>query len=64
MIFDFFLNIPKRKISMLGLEAIYTGIMTDSGNLKYPSVTGDTFKKIGLLYDLGVDGLKIRNILD
>lgn len=64
IIFDLFLKLPRRKISIKGLEAIYTGMMTDTGFLKYKSVTGDTFKKIGLLYDFGVDGTKIRNILD
>ena len=64
IIFDFFMNIPNRKITTLGLNAIYTGIMTDSGFLKYSSVTGDTFKKVGMLYDMGVDGTKIRNMLD
>jgi len=64
MIFDLFLNMKKGAISTLGIEALYTGIITDSGRFKYPGVTGDTLKKVGLMYDLGLDATRILNILD
>ena len=64
MIFDLFLSFPNSAISQIGIEALYTGILTDTGRFKYPSVTGDTMKKVGFMYDLGLDALKIINILD
>jgi len=64
MIFELFLNMKKGLISKLGIEAIYTGIITDTGRFKYPSVSGDTMKKVALMYDLGLDATRILNILD
>lgn len=64
MIFDFLTNIKHSAISILGLTAIFTGIMTDSGRLKYSGVTGDTYKKIGLMVDMGVDREVIFEALD
>ena len=64
MIFDFFLNFPKASISKLGIEALFTGIVTDSGRFKYSGVTGDTMKKVGMMYDCGLDAQRILNKLD
>jgi len=64
IIFDLFLNFPHRKISSIGIEALYTGIITDSGRFKYAGVTGDTLRKVGFMYELGLDAQKILNKLD
>ena len=64
MIFDLYLVNKKAKISELGVNAIFTGIVTDSGRFKYSGVTGDTMKKIGIMYDLGVDAVNIYEELE
>ena len=64
MIFDMFLKFPKASISPLGIEALYTGIVTDSGRFKFSGVTGETMKKVGMMYDTGLDAQKILNRLD
>ncbi|MCB9498503.1 MAG: bifunctional oligoribonuclease/PAP phosphatase NrnA [Bacillales bacterium] len=64
IIFDLYLNFPRASITMKGLEALYTGIVTDSGRFKYPGVDGGTMAKVGIMYDLGLDGISILNKLD
>lgn len=64
MIFDLYLMNRRAVISILGLEALFTGIVTDSGRFKYPGVTGATLEKVGMMYDMGLDGNKILNLLD
>ena len=64
MIFDLYLVNKKAKISELGVNALFTGIVTDSGRYKYSGVTGDTMKKIGIMYDLGVDAVNIYEELE
>ena len=64
MIIDFYKSLKGAKISKLGVEALYTGLVTDSGRFKFPGVTGDTLRKVGMLYDLGLDANKILNTLD
>ncbi len=63
MIFDLFLNC-KFKLNKLGIEALFTGIVTDSGRFKYSAVTGETLKKVGIMYDCGLDAETILNRLD
>jgi len=64
MIFDLFLAKRHSSISKLGVEALFTGIVTDSGRFKYPGVTGETMMKVGMMYEMGLDGNKILNYLD
>ncbi|MCR5741193.1 MAG: bifunctional oligoribonuclease/PAP phosphatase NrnA [Gammaproteobacteria bacterium] len=64
MIFDLYLVNKKAKISKLGVNALFTGIVTDSGRFRYSGVTGDTMKKIGIMYDLGADVQNIYIELD
>lgn len=64
MIFDFYLRFKSNKISKLGIEALFTGIITDSGRFKYAGVTGNTLIKVGMMYQMGLDGSRILNILD
>lgn len=45
-------------------EALYFGILTDTGRFKYSSVTGDTFRSVSLLFDLGFNSEKIYRYLD
>lgn len=42
-------------------EAIYTGILTDTGMFQYPSTRAETFKIAANLFDAGVNGNKIFN---
>lgn len=64
MIFDLYFVNKKAKISKLGAEALFTGIVTDSGRFKYAGVTGDTMKKIGIMYELGIDAQRIYTELE
>lgn len=52
------LNIP---IDKKTAEAIYTGIITDTGNFKYESTTKETFYVGGELIDLEIDRVKIAD---
>lgn len=58
MIIDMFL-VNKAKITPLGVEALFTGLVTDSGNFKYPGVTYETMYKVSMLYKLGLDAQKV-----
>ena len=42
-------------------EAIYTGVITDTGNFKYESTTKETFYVGGELIDKGIDRVKISD---
>lgn len=64
MIFDLFLKSPHKAITKLGLEALFTGIVTDSGRFKYQGVTGETMYKVSLMYQMGLDATSILNKLD
>ncbi len=43
------------KLTKKGMQALYTGTLTDTGRFKYPGVDGDTFRAIAVLYDLGLE---------
>ena len=47
------------KITPHGIEALFTGMVTDSGNFKYPGVNWETMYKVSLLYKMGLDAQKI-----
>ena len=42
-------------------ECIYTGIMTDTGNFRFRSTSGDTHRVVAFLMDKGIDIDKINN---
>lgn len=42
-------------------EALYTGIITDSGNFQYENTTENTFKVAGKILNIGIDRNKIIN---
>jgi len=44
-------------------EAIYVGIVTDTGNFDHGSYTGDTFRVIADLLDAGIDKDRIFNLV-
>lgn len=44
-------------------EAVYTGIITDTGNFEHGSYSGDTFRTCALLLDYGIDREKIFNVV-
>lgn len=52
------------KMTTEGAQALYTGTLTDTGRFKYPGVNGDTFRRIAMLYDLGLDPQPIYQKLD
>jgi len=55
----------KTQLDMSAAAAIYTGIMTDSGSFRFPSVTKETHDIAGELIELGLDHAKIhREIYD
>lgn len=45
-------------------EALFFGILTDTGRFKYSGVNGDTFRSVALLFDAGIDSQKIYQYLD
>lgn len=49
------------EIDELSGEAIYTGIITDTGNFKYESTTKETFYVAGELINTGIDRSKIAD---
>lgn len=44
-------------------EAIYVGIITDTGNFEHGSFTGDTFRLVADLIDTGIDRARIYNLV-
>lgn len=42
---------------------LYTGIMTDSGQFRYPKTTGDTHRIVAEFIDLGIDNTEISNLV-
>jgi len=51
-------------LTQTGMQALYTGTLTDTGRFKYPGVDGDTFRRIALLYDRGLDSQSVYLKLD
>ncbi|MGL4948928.1 MAG: DHH family phosphoesterase [Anaeroplasmataceae bacterium] len=56
-------NRDKLSISKHGAEALYVGILTDTGRFKYDNVTSKTHILTGFLLDYGVSPLYIDNNL-
>ncbi len=52
------------KMSPEGAKALYTGTLTDTGRFKYPGVNGDTFRRVAMLYDLGLDPQSVYQEID
>lgn len=45
------------------MTGIFAGIVTDTGNFKYPNVTADTMKVVGKLIDYGLDISKYSSLI-
>ncbi len=65
IIMDFF-QLFKAELSITeqGVQALYTGILTDTGRFKYEGVDGDTFRSVAMLYDQGLKPEKVYAHLD
>ncbi len=65
IILEFYLEFANiLKLNMAAAQALYTGIITDTGRFKYRSVTADTFNAVAHLLDFGLDFTKILQTLD
>lgn len=65
IILEFYLRYKDQlKFNMKAAQALYTGIVTDTGRFKYRSVTADTFKAVAFLVDFGLDFTQILSQLD
>jgi len=65
IILEFYLKFKDElKFNMKAAQALYTGIVTDTGRFKYRSVTSDTFKDVAFLVEYGLDFTEILGQLD
>lgn len=60
----FYLFKDEYKMSPMGAQALYTGTLTDTGRFKYSNVDGDTFRRVAMLYDVGLETEPIYKHLD
>lgn len=61
MVYEFVKNLGELdKLTTDSGEAIYTGIMTDTGSFRFPQTTSETHRIIADLLDLGVEKTKIH----
>ena len=51
----------KMKLSELGAQALFTGIVTDSGRFRYDGTSAKTFETVSKLYSYGFDANKVYN---
>lgn len=56
--------IDELKMTKKGAEALFFATLTDTGRFKYKGVTGDTFRNVSLLYDVGLESNPIYQYLD
>lgn len=65
IILEFYLNHKDElKFNMDAAQALYTGILTDTGRFKYRSVSADTFRAVAFLIEYGLDFTSIISKLD
>jgi len=63
MIYEFIVGLGDMKMISIALgECLYAGILTDTGSFKY-STSSKLFKVVADLKDLGVDDVKLQNLL-
>ncbi len=60
----FYLFSDELSISQKGMQALYAGTLTDTGRFKYQGVNGDTFRRIAMLYDRGLETETVYRYLD
>lgn len=51
----------KEAINELSAEALYLGLMTDTGNFSYGNLSGDLFRTVAMLVDCGAKPVEINN---
>lgn len=52
------------KLTEKGANALFFGILTDTGRFKYSGVNADTFRKVAELYEVGLDSKSTYAYLD
>ena len=64
MVYNFIENLDKKEIIDTNIATcLYTGIMTDSGQFRYPKTTGRTHRIVADLIDLGANNCEIPNLI-
>lgn len=63
VLYEIITNILKLNIDKIVAECLYVGIITDSGNFQYESVTKETFNIASKLIEKGIDKNKIINCI-
>lgn len=64
MVYNFIVLLGKKDLIDKNIAScLYTGIMTDSGQFRYPKTTGDTHRIVAGLIDLGIDNTEISNLV-
>jgi phosphoesterase RecJ-like protein len=58
-----FLNGSEKFISMAYSEALYVGIITDTGNFEHGNYTPETFRTVADLLDSGLDRDRIKDLI-
>jgi len=63
MVYDFIVELGDQALITIDIgECLYSGILTDTGSFKY-STSSKLFKVVAGLKDLGVDDIKLQNLL-
>lgn len=64
MVYHFICDLGKKElIDKTMATCLYTGIMTDSGQFRYPKTTGTTHRIVAEFIDLGVENSKIPSLI-
>ena len=64
IVLEFFLKYQDElKMNMDAARALYTGIVTDTGRVRFRSVNSDTFRSVAYLLDYGLDFVDVLNQL-
>ena len=63
IIYDIFNTDESYNLDLDGAEAIYTAIVTDTGNFAYQKTTSDVHRIVANLLDIGVDPNKIYDLV-
>ncbi len=61
LIYKFLIQIENVKINSYVAESLYTAIMTDSGNFRFPRTDAELHRIVADLLELGADPVKIYN---
>lgn len=64
MVYNFIVSLGKKQlIDQTIASCLYTGIMTDSGQFRYPKTTGNTHRIVAEFIDLGINNTEISNLI-